>query len=55
MDEKESPLVEPAVEPSLDELFGVQPEISDEALRFFCRRERQAMKEYHIRVEEKRK
>lgn len=50
-----SPLVEPTAEPSLDELFGIQPELPDDALRFFVRQERQAMRAYHARVEEKRK
>lgn len=50
-----SPLEEVAGEPSLDELFGEQPELPDEALRYFIAQERAHMVEYHKRVEEKRK
>lgn len=50
-----SPLEELANEPSLDELFGTQPDLPDEALRYFIRQQRVAMREYHRRVEEKRK
>lgn len=50
-----SPLNEPAVEPTLDILWGEQVEISDEALNFFISKERAAMKAYFERVEGRQK
>lgn len=50
-----SPLEEIAGEPSLDELFGEQPELPDAALRYFIAQERAHMVEYHKRVEEKKR
>jgi len=54
-EQQKSPLEEVAGEPSLDELFGAQPELPEAALRYFIKQEREAMREYHRRVEEKRK
>ena len=50
-----SPLEEVADGSSLDELFGAQSELPDEALRYFIKQERAAMREYHRRVEEKKR
>jgi hypothetical protein len=55
MTDTPTPLEEPAVEPSLDVLWGEQLEISDEALNFFIRKERAAMKAYFERVEGRQK
>ena len=43
---KKTPLEEPAAEPNLDGIFGVQPDISDELLDFKIKKERAAMVAY---------
>lgn len=46
----QSPLTEVTDEPSLDILWGEQPDPSDAAIDFFIERERKAMRAYHERV-----
>lgn len=52
-EQEQSPLEEVAAEPNLDVLFAEQAQLDDRALRFFVRKEREAMRQYQARIEKR--